>query len=284
MTAMQLKKALNIFASGLTAALALPALALAAAPKPWQMNFQPPVTPVAVEVQAFHDLLLWVIFTIAIFVLALLAYTVWRFSAKRNPTPTRNTHNTMLEMLWTVIPVIILVALAVPSFRLLYYIDVVPESDMTIKAIGHQWYWSYEYPDHGKFSFDAQMVADEDIKKGQIRLLETDNRIVIPVDTTIRIIVTADDVIHSWAVPAFGIKIDAVPGRLNETWVRVEKTGTYFGQCSELCGVGHGFMPIAVDVVSKKKFARWVRSARRKFALEDQTAPKNVARLDAAAK
>lgn len=284
MTAMQLRQALSTFIAGTIAALGLPAAALAAAPQPWQMNLQPSVTPVMTKITEFHDMLLWLTTVIAVFVLILLLYTIRRFSAKRNPTPSKNTHNTMLEMAWTVLPVVILVAIAVPSFRLLYLQDVIPKADMTIKAIGHQWYWSYEYPDHGKFAFDAQMVADEDIKKGQHRLLETDNRIVLPVNTTVRIIVTADDVIHSWTIPAFGSKIDAVPGRLNETWVRVEKTGTYYGQCSELCGVNHGFMPIAVDVVSKNDFAKWVKSAQKKFAREDSTAPENVARLAEAAK
>ena len=281
---MQFRQALGTFIAGTVAAMGLPAAALAAAPQPWQMDFQPSVTPVMTRIIEFHDMLLWLITVVAVFVMFLLLYTMWRFSAKRNPTPSKNTHNTVLEMAWTVVPVIILVIIAVPSFRLLYLQDVIPKADMTIKAIGHQWYWSYEYPDHGKFAFDAQMVADKDIKKGQIRLLETDNRIVLPVDTTVRIIVTADDVIHSWTVPAFGSKIDAVPGRLNETWVRVEKTGTYFGQCSELCGVNHGFMPIAVDVVSKNDFAKWVKSARKKFAREDSTAPENMARLAEAAK
>ena len=240
--------------------------ALAGVPKPWQTGLQPSATPVMTDITAFHDLLLVIITTIVIFVTCLLLYIMWRFSASRNPQPSRNTHNSLLEVLWTVIPVVILVTIAVPSFKLLYKQDTIPKADMTIKAIGHQWYWSYEYPDNGKFTFDAQMVPDDEIKKGQHRLLETDNAIVLPVNTTIRVIVTADSVIHAWAVPAFGTKIDAVPGRLNETWIKVERKGTFYGQCSELCGVNHAFMPIKVRVVSKSAFRSWAARAKKKFA------------------
>ena len=280
MTAMRFKNALRILSAVSIAGLGLPAAGLAAAPQPWQMGLQPAATPVMTAINDFHNLMLVIIFLISAFVVGLMGYVFWRFGAKRNPTPTRTTHNTMLEMIWTVVPVIILVAIAVPSFRLLYFQDVVPKSDMTIKAVGHQWYWSYEYPDHGRFTFDAQMVPDGEIKPGQLRLLETDNEVVLPVDTTIRVIVTAENVLHAWAVPAFGVKIDAVPGRLNETWVRIEREGTYYGQCSELCGVNHGFMPIKVKAVSKKQFAEWVKSARRKFTRDAATAPENVVRLD----
>ncbi len=280
MTAMRLKNALRILSAVPIAGLGLPAAGLAASPQPWQIGLQPAATPVMTAINDFHNLMLVIIFLISAFVVGLMGYVFWRFGAKRNPTPTRTTHNTMLEMIWTVVPVIILVAIAVPSFRLLYFQDVVPKSDMTIKAVGHQWYWSYEYPDHGRFTFDAQMVPDGEIKPGQLRLLETDNEVVLPVDTTIRVIVTAENVLHAWAVPAFGVKIDAVPGRLNETWVRIEREGTYYGQCSELCGVNHGFMPIKVKAVSKKQFAEWVKSARRKFTRDDATAPENVVRLD----
>jgi cytochrome c oxidase subunit 2 len=214
----------------------------------------------------FHDMLLWITSIIALFVLALLVYVVVKFNAKANPTPSRTTHNTTLELLWTVIPVIILVAISVPSFKLLYYLETIPETEMTIKVTGQQWFWSYTYPDHGDFEFDSIMIPDDEIKKGQLRLLEVDNRVVVPVNTNVRLLLTASDVLHAWAIPAFGVKMDTVPGRVNETWMRASREGTYYGQCSELCGVGHGYMPIAVDVVSKEKFKAWVKNAQKEFA------------------
>lgn len=250
--------------------LALPGAALAAQPRPWQTGFQDAATPLMEQIDDFHFLLLVIITLITLFVLALLIWVVVKYNAKANPNPSRTTHNAKIEVLWTVIPVLILVVIAVPSFKLLYKSDVIPKVDMTIKATGHQWYWEYEYSDHGKFTFDANMVADEDLKPGQPRLLETDNRIVVPVDTVVRVQVTAGDVLHSWAMPAFGVKIDAVPGRLNETWFGpVKQEGVYYGQCSELCGTRHGFMPIAVEVVSKEKFDAWVEKAKKEFAAND---------------
>ncbi len=157
--------------------------------------------------------------------------------------------------------------------------DGAADAEMTVKAIGHQWYWSYEYPDHGNFTVDALMLQDDELKPGQLRLLETDNRVVLPIDTTIRVLVTADDVLHSWAVPAFGIKLDAVPGRLNETWVRIEREGVYYGQCSELCGVYHGFMPITIEAVSKQAFAAWVEQAKVEFAREGAPAAPTMAQV-----
>jgi cytochrome c oxidase subunit 2 len=251
--------------------------AYAAVPQPWQMNFQPAATPVMADIISFHNMLLVLIALIVLLVTALMGYTMWRFNAKRNPVPTRTTHNTLIEVLWTVVPVIILIFVAVPSFRLLYLEDVIPEADMTIKATGQQWYWSYEYPDHGKFGFDANMIPDGEIKPGQVRLLETDNPVVVPVNTTVRVIVTADTVLHAWSVPAFGVKIDAVPGRLNEIWFRADRAGTYYGQCSELCGVNHGFMPIQVVVVSKPAFDAWVGKAKKKFARARGPAPRTLA-------
>ena len=242
---------------------------------PWQKYYQDAVTPVMESVTEFHNLLMVVITLITIFVLFLLIYTIWRFSEKRNPVPSQTTHHTMLEMVWTVVPVIILVLIAVPSFKLLYLSDVVPKADMTVKATGHQWYWSYEYPDHGKFTFDSIMVADADLKPGQPRLLETDTTVVVPVNATVRVQVTAADVLHAWAMPAFGVKIDAVPGRLNETWFKATKEGTYYGQCSELCGVNHGFMPIKVQVVSKQAFDEWTAAQRKAAGIAP--APRTVA-------
>ena len=261
------------FKQGLTALAALAAAgwsagAFAAQPEPWQTGFQPAASAVMEAVRDFYDLLFVIIVAIAAFVLALLVYVMVRFNAKRNPVPSKTSHNTFLEMAWTAIPIIILAVIAIPSFRLLYFQKTVSEAEMemTVKVIGYQWYWSYEYPDHGDIAFDSFIVEDEDLEPGQLRLLEVDNRLVVPVDTNIRLLVTADDVLHSWAVPAFGIKIDAVPGRLNETWMRVEREGVYYGQCSELCGVRHGYMPVTVEAVSKDAFASWVEKAKVEFA------------------
>jgi len=209
----------------------------------------------------FHSLLLTIITVITLFVLALLVIVMVKFNAKANPTPSKTTHHTLLEVAWTLIPVLILVAIAVPSFRLLFLELDVPKADVTIKATGKQWYWSYAYPDNGKFEFDSLMAADK-----QPRLLGVDNEMVVPVNKVIRVQTTGSDVIHSFAVPAFGVKIDAIPGRLNETWFKATKVGMYYGQCSELCGKDHAFMPIAVRVVNDQEFASWVETAKKKFA------------------
>jgi len=250
----------------MASALAVPAQA--SQPTPWQIGFQPAASTAMERIADFHELLLWIITVIVIFVLILLGIVIVRFNARSNPTPTRTTHNTLLEIAWSVIPVVILVVIAIPSFKLLYYMDRTDEAELTLKAIGHQWYWSYEYPDHDGLTFDSLMIEDDELQEGDPRLLATDTRVVLPVDTNIRLLITADDVLHAWAVPAFGVKMDAVPGQLNETWVRVNKEGVYYGQCSELCGVNHGFMPIAVEVVSKEAFAAWVEQAKQEFASE----------------
>ena len=246
---------------------------LAAGAEPWQLGLQSPVSSIMERIISFHDLLLWIITLITILVMVLLTYVCIRFKASNNPTPSKRTHNTMIEVAWTAIPVLILVVIAIPSFKLLYYADVVEDSEMTVKAIGRQWYWSYEYPDYDNFTFDAFMIADEDIDKaaGQKRLLETDNRVVVPVGTNIRLLTTATDVIHSWAMPPFGIKLDAVPGHINEAWFRVEEPGTYYGQCSELCGAYHGFMPITVEAMPKADFDAWVKQAQEEFARADSS-------------
>jgi len=231
-----------------------------AEPAPWQLGFQEAASPTMERLDSLHDLLLWIITLISLFVLAVMAYACYRFRASRHPTPSRRTHNTVLEVAWTVIPVLILVVIAIPSFRLLYYMDRAAEPEMTLKAIGHQWYWSYEYPDHGDIAFDAFMVEDEDLEEGQPRLLATTNNVVLPVDTDIRLLTTATDVLHSWAVPQFGVKMDAIPGKLNETWFRIEEPGMYYGQCSELCGELHGFMPIAIEAVPKDAFETWIET------------------------
>lgn len=226
---------------------------------PEQLYFQHPASPSMEKIVAFHDGMLIMTTAIAVFVLILLVIVVVRFNAKANPVPSKTTHNTMLEVVWTGIPVLILLVVVIYSMKLLYFVERVPESEMTLKVTGYQWYWGYEYPDNGGINFLSYLVPQEDLKEGQLRLLTTDNEVVLPVDTTIRIQVTAADVLHSFAVPAFGIKIDAVPGKLNETWVKIERPGMYYGQCSELCGQGHGFMPIMIHAVSKEDFANWVK-------------------------
>ena len=247
--------------------------ARAAEPVDWQLGLQPAATSVAQQMHDFHNLLLWIIGLITIFVMGLLAYVMWRFSAKRHPTPSKTSHNTLLEVVWTTVPVVILVVISVYSIKLLYYTAEVQDAELTVKAIGKQWYWSYEYPDNGNFTFDAYMVADEDLQPGQPRLLATDETVVIPSETKIRFLVTAGDVLHAFAVPAFGVKIDAVPGRINETWATVPAKfngQTFYGQCSEICGTGHAYMPIAIKVVSREDYGRWVDEARSRFARVDQ--------------
>ncbi|MSO98613.1 MAG: cytochrome c oxidase subunit II [Rhodospirillaceae bacterium] len=228
-------------------------------PKEWQLNLQTPVTSVAHMIYDFHTELLWITTIISLFVLALLLICIFRYNEKANPVPSTNAHNTVLEIAWTVVPIIILVVIAIPSFRLLYYMDRTSEAEMTLKVIGNQWFWTYEYPDQ-EISFDSLSLPDDqiDTAKGQHRLLETDKHVILPVDTTIRVLFTATDVIHAWTIPAFGVKLDNMPGRTNESWMKIDLEGRYYGQCSELCGVDHSFMPIVVDVVSKEKFQAWV--------------------------
>lgn len=246
--------------------LLTPGMLLADKPKPWQLGFQDPASPRMEYLNVFHDFLLIVITAISVFVLCLLVYVCMRFSAKRNPNPSKTSHNTLIEIVWTAIPALILVFIFIPSYRLLGYLDHIEDAEMTLKVTGLQWYWNYQYPDHGGFAFDSYMIADKDIKESQLRLLDVDNRVVLPVDTTVRIQITAADVIHAWAIPSMGIKTDAVPGRLNETWLRIDKPGVYYGQCSELCGSGHGFMPIVIQAVPKEVFAEWVEKAKVQFA------------------
>ena len=238
-------------------------------PHPWQLGFQAAATPVMDNIIWFHNFLLWLIAAITLFVMVLLLIVMVRFNARRNPVPSRTTHNTLIELVWTVVPVLILVAIAVPSFRLLFLELDVPKADITVKATGKQWFWSYGYPDE-KFEFDSILVQDKDLKEGQPRLLTADNALVVPVNKVIRVQTTGADVIHSWAVPSFGVKIDAIPGRLNETWFKAEKTGTYYGQCSQLCGRDHAFMPIEVRVLSDQDYAAWLADAKKKYASTDE--------------
>ncbi|MET0677235.1 MAG: cytochrome c oxidase subunit II [Bradyrhizobium sp.] len=235
--------------------------AFAAQPQPWEVTLQPAASPVMENIVWFHNFLFVLITLITLFVLALLVVVVMKFNAKANPVPSKTTHNTLIEVAWTLIPVLILVGIAVPSFRLLFQQLDIPKADLTVKATGKQWYWSYSYPDNGKFEFDSLLAQDK-----QPRLLGVDNEMVVPVNKVIRVQTTGADVIHAFAVPAFGIKIDSIPGRLNETWFKATKVGMYYGQCSELCGKDHAFMPIAVRVVEDQEFAAWVEAAKKKYA------------------
>ena len=268
---------LSLCVAVMTATYSFAAMAADAAPvvpQPWQIMFQPAATPVAHRLDQFHDMLLYIIIAIAVFVLLLLVFVAFRFNARANPVPSKTTHNVPLEVLWTIVPVIILIVIAVPSFKLLYYMDRVEKPDMTLKVTGYQWYWGYEYPDQGGINFLSNMIPEKDIdkSKGQVRLLSTDNPVVVPVDTNIQVLVTAADVIHSFAMPAFGIKRDAVPGRTNETWFRVEKPGTYFGQCSEICGTGHAYMPIEIKAVTREEFDVWVADQKKAQGIVDAPA------------
>jgi cytochrome c oxidase subunit II len=244
-------------------------------PAPWQLGLQDAASPVMADIAWFHDLLLWITAAIVLFVFVLLAIVVIRFNARRNPTPSRTTHNAPIEVMWTIVPVIILVFIAVPSFRLLFLQLDEPKPDLTVKATGKQWYWSYNYPDNGNFEFDSLIVEEKDLKPGQPRLLTVDNEMVVPVNKVVHVLVTGADVIHSFAVPSFGVKIDAVPGRLNDTWFKATSEGTFHGQCSELCGKDHAFMPITVRVVSDADFAAWV--AEKKKAGLDSVSPNALA-------
>ena len=235
-------------------------------PAPWEYTLQESASPVMDNITWFHNFLFVLITVITLFVLALLIIVVMKFNAKANPVPSRTTHNTLIEVAWTLIPVLILVGVAVPSFRLLFLELDVPKADLTVKVTGKQWYWSYAYPDNGNFEFDSLILTDKELKAGQPRLLSVDNDIVVPVNKVVRMQVTGAEVIHAFAVPSFGVKIDGIPGRLNETWFKVNKEGMYYGQCSELCGKDHAFMPIAVRVVSEQAFSAWVEEAKKKFA------------------
>jgi cytochrome c oxidase subunit 2 len=236
-------------------------------PKNWQLGFSEPATALMSDVISFHSYILMPIITgISIFVLALLLFIAYRYNSSRNQTASMTTHNTVIEVLWTVIPVILLIIIAIPSFRILYTAETIPKADLTIKAIGNQWYWSYEYPDYDDFTFDANMLQDDELSDPGLRLLETDTQIVVPVNKVVKLLITSNDVLHAWTIPAFAVKKDAVPGRLNETWFKAEKIGTFYGQCSELCGPKHAFMPINVKVVTQEEFDNWLNFAQEEYA------------------
>jgi cytochrome c oxidase subunit 2 len=249
----------------LISTLLISSVAYAGSATNWQLSFQEAASPVMEQLERFHSLLLYVITAIVVFVFLLLVVVCVRFNRKSNPTPKNFSHNTLLEIVWTAIPVLILIVIAVPSLRILYYMETIEKPEMTLKVVGHQWYWQYEYDGNAPFAFDSYMVKDEDLKAGEKRLLHVDNRVVLPIDTNIKILATSADVIHSWAVPALAIKVDAVPGKTNQTWVRITKPGIYYGQCSELCGVGHGFMPVMIEAVPVEQYKIWLNSAQKQF-------------------
>ena len=243
--------------------------AFANQPKNWQLGFQEPASQTMRDIVWFHDyMLVPIIVAISAFVLFLMLYVMVRFRASRNPNPSKRTHNVLVEIVWTLVPCLILIVMAVPSFKVLYSQDAIPKADVTIKAIGYQWYWGYEYPDEN-IIFDAYMIEEKDLKEGQPRLLATDNVVVVPVNKVVKVLITANDVLHAWALPAFGVKRDAMPGRVNETWFKAEKVGTYYGQCSELCGIKHAFMPITVNVVTEEEYNQWLEKAKVEFAKEE---------------
>ncbi len=244
-------------------------LAAAGHADPGEIGLQDPVTPIARQMTFFHNIILLpIIVVVSLFVAGLLLYCIFRFNEKANPTPSALTHHTGLEVAWTVLPVMILVVIAIPSFRLLDHQLVIPATDMTVKVTGHQWYWSYEYPPDqgGGFSFDSYIKDDSDLKPGELRQLAVDNEAVVPVNKTVLVQVTATDVIHGFVVQSFGVRIDAVPGRLNQTWFKAEREGLYYGQCSKLCGEDHAYMPIAFRVVSQDEYTAWLAQAKKKFA------------------
>jgi cytochrome c oxidase subunit 2 len=277
-------KKINLFILSVFSLLGFIPLALADdAATPTQLGLRAAASPQMERIVSFHDdLLMWVITIIVIFVTALLIWVAIRYNKKSNPTPSKTTHHVMLEVLWTVLPVVILIVIAVPSFKMLYYLDRVEEPEMTLKVTGHQWYWEYTYQDGDEINFASYMIPEDEIdeSKGQKRLLSTDNKVVLPIDTNIRILITAENVIHAFTVPALGFKKDAVPGRLNETWVRIDKPGTYFGQCSEICGPNHAYMPIEIEAVTKEEFQKWRATAKDKYSSIDNTGAYNVALLE----
>ncbi|MDE2266420.1 MAG: cytochrome c oxidase subunit II [Alphaproteobacteria bacterium] len=259
-----------VFAAAV-AALASLANAAVAAPYDWEMDMQAAASPVMAQIEDFHRLLLYIITAICIFVAALLIWVMIRYNQRANPVPSKTHHNTLLEVAWTGIPVIILVLIAIPSFRLLYFEADIPKPAVTIEAIGKQWFWTYAFPKDGNFQFDSYMLTDAQAKKaGEPRLLGVDNPIYVPVNKVVEIDTTGADVIHSWAVPAFGVKMDAIPGRINRTWFKATKMGTYYGECSELCGANHAFMPIEVKVVSEADYQAWLAAAKKKYAANDE--------------
>jgi len=254
----------------------LPSFVFANEPKDWQLGFQKSASKTMSDIVWFHDyMLLPIITAITAFVLFLLLYACIRFRASKNKIASTTSHNTLIEVIWTLVPCLILIVMAVPSFKVLYSQDTIPKADVTIKAIGYQWYWGYEYPDEN-IIFDSYMIDEKDLKENQPRLLSVDNEVFVPVDKVIKVMITANDVLHAWALPSFGVKRDAVPGRINETWFKADRTGVFYGQCSELCGIKHAFMPITVNVVSQDEYNKWLEEAKVKFAKENLNSTKKL--------
>jgi cytochrome c oxidase subunit 2 len=267
-----------LLATGL-ALVGLPAHAQA--PQPWEMGMQKGFSPVKDEIIALHDLVLIIITLITLLVGALLVWVMVRYNAKRNPVPSRTSHNPILEVAWTLLPVLILVVIAIPSFRLVYYEDRTNDADLTIKATGHQWYWEYTYPDKGNLDFNSNLVPDDQLKPGQPRLLTVDNELVVPANKNIRVLTASGDVIHSWFVPSLGVQRYAIPGRVIETWFRALQPGTYYGECNQICGTNHSRMPIVVHAVPEKEFDAWVEQAKTKFSQEAPASGAPAANLQA---
>ena len=256
--------------------------AAAQVPQPWQFGMQTAHSPVQRSIESLHDVVQVIITAVTVFVGLLLAWVLWRYNANRNPTPSQTSHNTVIEVAWTVIPVLILVVIAIPSFRLIYFQDRTPNADMTIKAIGHQWYWEYAYPDQGGLTFSSYMIPEEELKPGQLRLLDVDNQLVVPVGRNVRILTTSGDVIHSFFIPSLGVQRYAIPGRTIETWFRALQPGTYYGECNQICGTNHNSMPIAVKALPADAFNAWVAQAKTKFS-ERSPARDDVVRVAEAA-
>ena len=252
-----------------TLLLVWPTTIIANEPKDWQLGFQKSASKSMDDIVWFHDFMLVPIITaITAFVLFLLLYVCVRYRASKNLVPSTRSHNTLIEVIWTLVPCLILIVMAVPSFKVLYSQDEIPKADVTIKAVGYQWYWGYEYPDEN-IIFDSYMIDEKDLKENQPRLLAVDNAVYVPVNKVVKVMITANDVLHAWALPSFGVKRDAIPGRINETWFKADRTGTFYGQCSELCGIKHAFMPITVNVVSEDEYNKWLEEAKVKFAKEE---------------
>ena len=253
------------------------------APIPWGVGLQPAGGPVKEAIHDFNTLVLWIIIIITAFVSVLLAYCIWRFRESANPTPSRTSHHTMLEVAWTVLPVLVLLIIAIPSFRLIYYEDRARDADLTINVQGRQWYWHYAYPDNGDFAFDSRPIPTEDLESGQLRNLTVDEPLVIPVGASVRVLTTGQDVIHSFFVPSLGVQKYTIPGRTLETWFRADQAGTYYGQCNQICGTNHWFMPIMVRAVPPAEFQAWVEEAKKKYAANNDAAPAVIAAEPAAA-
>ena len=280
MTSLRLSRAATLSLLTLIALAALCGVAMAQQPTPWEMSMQPAHSPVQTNIEWLNGLLFYLITAIVVFVAGMLLFTIWKFGRGRHPKSNRVSHNTLLEVAWTIVPALILVVIAIPSFRLLYYEDRVRDADMTIKVIGHQWYWEYNYPDQGNLDFTSYPVDKDNPPPGTKRLLDVDNQLVVPVGKNIRILTTGGDVIHSWFIPSLGVQRYAIPGHTIETWVRVDQPGTYYGECNQICGTNHSNMPISIKGVTPTEFAAWTVTAKAKFASDTtpaSTAPIHIA-------